>query len=154
WLEEPLIPDDYAGYAELKRRLPNTTIATGEHEYTRYGFSQLIDCGVDVLQPDMMWCGGLTEAVRITELAAAANRLVIPHGSGPYAYHHQVCFANTPYAEFLMLSPEGDVAVPQFGGLFRGEPLPVNGVISLGTEPGFGINLDRNAASLVRPFPV
>jgi L-rhamnonate dehydratase len=134
--------------------LPNTTIATGEHEYTRYGFKQLIDCGVDVLQPDMMWCGGLTEAVRITELAAASNRLVIPHGSGPYAYHHQVCFPNTPYAEFLMLSPKGDVAVPQFGGLFSGEPLPINGGITLGTEPGFGISLNRNAANLLRPFPV
>jgi len=152
WLEEALIPDDYAGWAELRRRLPDATIATGEHEYTRYGFQQLINCGVDVLQPDMMWCGGLTEAVHITELAAAANRIVIPHGSGPYSYHHQVCFSNTPYAEFLMLSQRGDVAVPLFGKPFSGEPLPQHGVIRLDATPGFGINLDRSAARLVRPF--
>jgi len=154
WIEEPLIPDDYEGYRELKRRLPNTIIATGEHEYTRYGFKQLLECGVDVLQPDMMWCGGLTEARRITALAAAHDRHVIPHGSGPYAYHHQVAFPNTPYAEFLMLSPKGDVAIPQFAGLFKKEPLPEKGVIKLGEEPGFGIDLDRDSTNLIRPFPV
>ena len=47
------MPDDYAGYSELKKRLPETFISTGEHEYTRYGFSQLIECGVDILQPDL-----------------------------------------------------------------------------------------------------
>jgi L-rhamnonate dehydratase len=57
-------------------------VTTGEHEYTRYGFRELIDrkCA-DILQPDVTWIGGLTEARRITAMAAARDILVIPHGS-------------------------------------------------------------------------
>lgn len=42
WLEECLPPDDYEGYAQLKRSITSMMIATGEHEYTRYGFRELI----------------------------------------------------------------------------------------------------------------
>ena len=152
WLEEPLIPDDYAGYSELKKRLPETFISTGEHEYTRYGFAQLLECGIDILQPDLMWSGGMTEVRRITNMAAAKDVPVIPHGSGVYAFHHQVSFPNTPFAEFLMLSPKGDVSTPQFGSLFTNEPLPENGKLYLSEEPGFGIELNRESNVLHRPF--
>lgn len=152
WLEEPLIPDDYAGYSELKKRLPETFISTGEHEYTRYGFAQLLECGIDILQPDLMWSGGMTEVRRITNMAAAKDVLVIPHGSGVYAFHHQVSFPNTPFAEFLMLSPKGDISTPQFGSLFTNEPLPENGKLYLSDEPGFGIELNRDSNVLHRPF--
>ena len=58
--------------------------------YTRYGFRQLIaDRCVDILQPDITWLGGLTEARRITAMAAAYDILVIPHGSSVYSYHMQ-----------------------------------------------------------------
>ena len=154
WLEEPLMPDDYAGYSELKKRLPETFISTGEHEYTRYGFSQLIECGVDILQPDLTWCGGMTEVRRITSMAASRDIPVIPHGSGIYSWHHQVSFPNTPFAEFLMLSPKGDKATPQFGSLFINEPLPENGQLYLSDEPGFGIELNRTTNELHRPFEV
>jgi len=154
WLEEPLIPDDYAGYSELKKRLPETFISTGEHEYTRYGFAQLLECGIDILQPDLMWCGGMTEARRITNMAAARDVPVIPHGSGVYAFHHQVSFPNTPFAEFLMLSPEGDIATPQFGSLFTNEPLPENGKLTLSDAPGFGIELNKKDLDFIRPFEV
>ena len=154
WLEEPLMPDDYAGYSELKKRLPETFISTGEHEYTRYGFAQLIECGIDILQPDLTWCGGMTEVRRITSMAASRDIPVIPHGSGIYAWHHQVSFPNTPFAEFLMLSPKGDVATPQFGSLFINEPLPEDGKLYLSDEPGFGIELNRTTNELHRPFEV
>ncbi|MBT4910260.1 MAG: L-rhamnonate dehydratase [Alphaproteobacteria bacterium] len=154
WLEEPLIPDDYKGYSELKKRLPETIISSGEHEYTRYGFSQLIDCGIDILQPDMMWCGGMTEARRITNMAAAKDIPVIPHGSGVYAFHHQVSFPNTPFAEFLMLSPKGDIATPQFGSLFKNEPLPKDGKLVLSNSPGFGIELNKKELDFIRLFAI
>ena len=63
---------------------------TGEHEYTRYGFRRLIaDRAVDILQPDVTWCGGITEARRIVAQAAAYDIPVIPHGSSVYSYHLQ-----------------------------------------------------------------
>jgi len=66
WIEETLPPDQYDDYADLKKAVKTTLITTGEHEYTRYGFKTLLEkkC-VDVLQPDITWCGGLTEARRI-----------------------------------------------------------------------------------------
>lgn len=142
WIEEALPPDDYDGYATLKREIKSCRIATGEHEYTRYGFRELIArrCA-DVLQPDINWCGGLTEARRIVAMAAAYDLPVIPHGSSVFSYHLQMAFPNCPEGEFLMMSPEADRVVPIFGTLFAGEPLPRDGFIDLPDAPGWGVEL-------------
>ena len=90
WLEEALSPDDYWGYAELKRTVPkDTLVTTGEHEATRWGFQLLLamECA-DIMQPDVGWCGGLSELLLIAEMADAHKVLVIPHGSSVYSYHH------------------------------------------------------------------
>jgi L-rhamnonate dehydratase len=66
-------------------------VTTAEHEYTRYGYRELIRRkAVDVLQPDITWLGGITEAKRIVAMASAYDILVIPHGSSIYSYHLQV----------------------------------------------------------------
>ena len=90
---------------------------TGEHEYTRYGFRRLIaDRAVDILQPDVTWCGGITEARRVVAQAAAYDIPVIPHGSSVYSYHLQYAYPNCPLAELINLSPASDVICPYFGG--------------------------------------
>mmetsp|Transcript_9314 Transcript_9314/g.20132 ORF Transcript_9314/g.20132 Transcript_9314/m.20132 type:complete len:421 (+) Transcript_9314:78-1340(+) len=157
WIEECLIPDDYNGYAQLKQQANATTlITTGEHEYTRYGFLQLLQnkCA-DVLQPDITWCGGMTEARRIVALAAAYDIPIIPHGSSVYSYHLQICFPNCPIAEFLVMSPKGDEIVSYFGKLFKDEPVPNNeGYVTLDpNKPGFGVELNRDELTLKRPYP-
>lgn len=80
-------------------------LSTGEHEYTRYGFRQLIEkkCA-DILQPDITWVGGITEARRIVAMASAHDLLVIPHGSSVFSYHLQYAFTNCPIAEYINLS--------------------------------------------------
>lgn len=81
WIEECLPPDDYGGYRQLVgQRSHPIMIATGEHEYTRWGFENLLGAGVDIVQPDIHWCGGLTELLKIKALASARNRFlcVIP----------------------------------------------------------------------------
>ncbi|MCK5585550.1 mandelate racemase/muconate lactonizing enzyme family protein, partial [Candidatus Bipolaricaulota bacterium] len=79
WFEEPLPPEDLDGYAELKN---STTIKIvgGECEATRFGFRELIGrrC-VDILQPDVCICGGITEFQKIVAMASASNTAVIPH---------------------------------------------------------------------------
>lgn len=155
WIEETLPPDDYAGYAKIKQKCPSTLWTTGEHEYTRYGFRQLLerDC-CDVLQPDITWCGGMTEARRIVALAAAYDIPIIPHGSSVYSYHLQICFPNCPMAEFLVMSPKADSIVSYFGKLFKDEPLPVDGYVELDpNKPGFGVTLNREELNLNRPYP-
>lgn len=152
WIEECLPPDDYAGYTELHSALRGTTlVSTGEHEYTRYGFRLLIDgkCA-DILQPDITWVGGITEARRVVAMASSHDLHVIPHGSSIYSYHLQYAFPNCPLAEYINLSPKADQIVPYFGELFPDEPLPENGVIQLPERPGFGVTL--NKTNLKRPY--
>mmetsp|Transcript_23999 Transcript_23999/g.37618 ORF Transcript_23999/g.37618 Transcript_23999/m.37618 type:complete len:447 (-) Transcript_23999:37-1377(-) len=155
WIEETLPPDDYDGYSELKKAVKTTLITTGEHEYTRYGFRSLLEkkC-VDVLQPDITWCGGITEARRIVALSSAYDIPVIPHGSSIYSYHLQICFPNCPMAEFLVMSPKADSIVSFFGNLFLDEPLPKDGYVELHHDkPGFGVTLNREGLNMNRPYP-
>jgi L-rhamnonate dehydratase len=156
WVEEALPPDDYDGLAEVRKRAGATSLlATGEHEYTRHGFRLLLEKGAaDVLQPDLTWVGGLTEARRIVALAAAFDVAVVPHGSSVFSYHLQFAFTNCPLAETIVLAPEADEVLPIFGNLFLDEPLPENGYISLADNPGFGVTLNPAVrATFERPFP-
>ena len=62
------------------------------------------DAGCDILQPDITWCGGITEARRIYALASAYDIPCIPHGSSVYSYHLQFASAQSPLAELLIMS--------------------------------------------------
>jgi L-rhamnonate dehydratase len=89
WIEEALLPDDYWSYAELKRRIPSgLLITTGEHESARWGFRMLLEMNcADIVQPDVGWCGGITELIKIADLADSHRVPVVPHGSSVYSYH-------------------------------------------------------------------
>src|SRR5260370_42195425 len=120
-------------------------VATGEHEATRWGFRLLLEMECcDILQPDVGWCGGLTELIKISALADAHKALVIPHGSSVYSYHFVLTRHNSPFAEFLMMSPNADEAVPMFHPQLLAEPVPVNGRMPLSAldRPGFGVALN------------
>ncbi len=82
FFEEPVSPEDYEGYRELRLRSP-IAIAGGECEYLLAGFRQLLSkrC-VDIAQPDICGAGGLTEVKRIVALATAFQTNVIPHSWG------------------------------------------------------------------------
>jgi L-rhamnonate dehydratase len=153
WLEEALPPDDYWGYAELRRSVPRgMMVTTGEHEATRWGFRMLFEMGcADLVQPDVGWCGGITELIKISALADAHNVLVVPHGSSVYSYHFVVTRHNSPFAEFLMMAPKADEVVPMFNPLLLDEPVPVNGRMKVPETPGFGVRLNPECA-LARPY--
>ena len=155
WIEEALSPDDYWGYAELKKRAPpGLLITTGEHEATRWGFRMLLEMGCcDIIQPDVGWCGGVTELLKISNLADSRGVLMIPHGSSVYSYHFVITRHNSPFAEFLMMHPTADQVVPMFHPQLIGEPVPVDGKIKLSEldKPGFGVELNRDI-TLNRPY--
>jgi L-rhamnonate dehydratase len=145
WIEECLPPDDLDGYEQLCLKKPSSILITsGEHEYTRWGFKALLDTGVDIIQPDVNWCGGLTELIQIKALASSYNKLVIPHGSSVYSYHFSITSDVTPFSEFLMMAPKADQIVPMFTPLFENEPVPLDGYIRVTDEPGFGVELNRS----------
>jgi L-rhamnonate dehydratase len=153
WIEEALSPDDYWGYADLKRNTPRgMLVTTGEHEATRWGFRMLLEMECcDIIQPDVGWCGGMTELLKIGALADSRGVLVIPHGSSVYSYHFVITRHNSPFAEFLMMAPGADKVVPMFHPQLTGEPVPVNGRLKLPDRPGFGVELNRSVA-LHRPY--
>ncbi|MGA8115863.1 MAG: mandelate racemase/muconate lactonizing enzyme family protein [Actinocatenispora sp.] len=79
WLEEPLAPDDIAGYAALSAAT-ELRIACGEQESSWEAFERLVDHGgVDVLQPDLARCGGLTQGRRLAWLSEVRHRMIVPH---------------------------------------------------------------------------
>ena len=156
WIEEPLMPDEYAAHAKLARNIEGlgstTYFATGEHEYTRHGFLQLITAGVTLLQPDVMWMGGPTEFARVVALASSQSVAVVPHGCGVYGYYMAMAFGHITLSEFMMMTEKADAIEPNFGSMFKNEPLPEEGYITLPDTPGFGLELNRTALNLVRPY--
>ncbi|AOI80434.1 L-rhamnonate dehydratase [Burkholderia sp. NRF60-BP8] len=153
WIEECLPPDDYWGYAKLRRDVPRgMLVTTGEHEATRWGFRMLLEMECcDIIQPDVGWCGGLTELIRISALADARGVLVIPHGSSVYSYHFVATRHNSPFAEFLMMAPQADRVVPMFDPLLLDEPVPVGGRMRVPDTPGFGVRLNPDVR-MQRPY--
>lgn len=142
WIEEPLPPDDYEGYAELRRRVTWTQIATGEHEYTRWGFKELLARGcVDVIQPDIAWSGGITDMRRVAAMAAAYNVAVIPHNGvmQPWATHFMLANPSCPLAEYVVFYGPNDVAPPP---VMLGELKPEGGRVRPSETPGAGVELD------------
>jgi L-alanine-DL-glutamate epimerase-like enolase superfamily enzyme len=143
WLEEPVIPDDIHGYAELKAygRVP---IAGGEHEFTLYGFRELIQArAVDYIQFDTSRVGGLTQARKIAALAEAHSIPVIPHAGQMHNYHLVMASLNSPMAEYF---PFVDVEVGNelFWYIFKGEPVARDGFIDLDENlPGLGLTVDE-----------
>jgi L-rhamnonate dehydratase len=147
WLEEPVIPDDIAGYAELRRR-SSIPIAGGEHEFTLYGFRDLIDAkAVDYIQFDTNRVGGISQARKIAALAEAHSIPVIPHAGQMHNYHVVMASLNSPMAEYF---PVVDVEVGNelFWYIFKGEPKAKDGFIDLDeSTPGLGLTIDEESLS-------
>lgn len=145
WLEEPVIPDDIHGYAELKSyaRIP---IAGGEHEFTLYGFRDLLAArAVDYIQFDTNRVGGITQARKIAALAESHSVPVIPHAGQMHNYHVVMASLNSPMAEYF---PIVDVEVGNelFWYIFEGEPKAKDGYIDLDENvPGLGLTVNEKA---------
>jgi L-rhamnonate dehydratase len=109
WMEECLQPRNYEGFGRLSAAIKSTRIATGEHEYTRFAFRQLLDHrGASIWQPDVHWCGGMTELRRIAALASAYDIPVIPHVGGVFdCIHFAAATVNSPWVETFMPPPGG-----------------------------------------------
>lgn len=160
WWEEVLSPDDSEGYIQLKQALPHIRWASGEHDYTRYGFRKLIEARLlDVLQPDVQWCGGLTELLRIATHAAAYDISVVPHGTSHYTVHFCMSQPNAPLIEYVAYSPDGKSVGPVYGDFFIKEPLPTDGIVKVEefNKPGFGLEISPHvklisACDILKPY--
>lgn len=140
WIEEPLSPDDLEGYRQLKDASA-VPIAGGEHEFTAAAFRPLIEEKLHtVLQPDVCWCGGLTELIKIYTMATAAGLRVCPHrGCEIWALHAIAALDSTPLAE---------TGRPWMTWV-TGQPDVIDGTIELSDRPGFGLLFDEQSLRLV-----
>ena len=143
WLEEPVIPDDIDGYVELNH-LTSIPVSGGEHEFTNYGFLQLLEKrAVSVIQYDTNRVGGITAARKVNALAETYGVPVIPHAGQMHNYHLTMSTLASPMSEYF---PVFDVEVGNelFYYLFEGDPQPEDGFIDLSDDkPGLGISLSR-----------
>ena len=138
WFEEPVHAEDYEGLARVWAHTA-IPIATGENEYTRYGFRDLIACGgVDILQPDANVLGGITEYRHIASLASAHGLPVAPHGSALLHVHLVAAVSNGLIVEHVVTEGESK------RGFFKTSlQLDAEGMVSPPEAPGLGIELDE-----------
>lgn len=143
FFEEPVLADDLPGLARFRSSC-DVPLATGEHEYTRYGVRDLlINNAVDVLQVDVTRCGGVTELLKIIALSQAWNISFAPHGMDLMHMHLISPAPNGVFLERLFMFEEVTRKV------FVDPPEPSNGIVTLSDDPGLGLNLNyetlRNA---------
>ena len=157
WYEEPVVPEDIDGYVELRARL-RTPIAGGENEHTLYGFRELLGRhAVDIAQPDVGSCGGLTAARHIAVLAQAHGIEVNPHVWGSAVAQaaslqliaalpvtHHSLYARAPVLEY-------DRSSHPFRRDLVTQPLElVDGMVEVPTGPGLGIEIRRKTIERYR----
>jgi len=146
WFEEPVMPDDYRGHAMVAAATP-IPIATGENEYTRYGFRDLIEHkAVAILNADAQILGGVTEFMKVAALAAAYDLPVAPHGNQDVHVHLVSAIPNG-----LILEYYRDTVDPMWGKSFKEQLMLKDGYVEPPDRPGFGIELNEEA---LRPYKI
>ena len=144
WFEDVLTPDHLEELAALRPRVAPIQLAGGEHEMTEAGFARAAAAGggtgaLDVWQPDITWCGGISAALRILELARPSRTPVIPHRGGePWGLHFIVATDCEQLAETM---PER--WQPGADELWLGESIVADGGIKPTDAPGFGVALNE-----------
>jgi len=143
WLEEPLYPDNLPGHAAVAAAL-DAPVATGELEGTRWGFRQMIELkAADILQPDVIVVGGISEWMKVAQTAASFDLPVAPHVSWEIHVHLGAATRNTMILEYFLR--EADVYNPDD---FQKEPLvPKDGYLIPPDKPGHGLELDEKAVA-------
>jgi len=158
WFEEPVPPEDVAGHRQVRSAL-SIPIASGECEFTRYGFRELITTrAVDIVQPDTCSAGGLSECKKIADMAAACGLRYAPHvwGSGVALAAALQLLAVLPAFTPPSLNPaepmlEFDRTEHPIRQALLTTPIEhAKGRVAVPQGPGLGIEIDRAALERFR----
>jgi L-alanine-DL-glutamate epimerase-like enolase superfamily enzyme len=149
WLEEPVTGDDKRGMAEV-RAGTTIPIAAGECEMTRFDFRDLVEQrAVDILQPDLAICGGISEGLRIEALASAHQLRFAPHlWGGALLFASGMHVASVDASGFILEYSLG--ANPLLHELALEPFEPVDGCIEIPDRPGLGVGIDEAFVELYR----
>ena len=146
WIEDALISESIDQYEILRKRIPEQTLATGEHWYGVHPFFHAASRGiVDILQPDITWVGGLSAVIKIVHIAESAGIDVILHGGGGSVYGQHASYGLTGIS---MIECSGPVITPigvplEEKDRFPGTPIPKDGTIIPSDAPGFGLEIKK-----------
>ena len=140
WFEEPVLADDIEGLTQICDAI-NIPVATGEHEYTKYGFRDLIGRNaVDIVQPDVSRVGGVTEWMKVAHIAHAFNLPVAPHAVQLVHLHLACATPNLKVVEYMNVSLQGDRV------WYKEFPQQQDGMWSpFRDRPGLGLELNPEA---------
>ncbi len=140
WFEEPVTADDIAGLAEVKRA-STIPIASGEHEFSKYGFKELLSQGaVDIVQADVGRVGGVTEWLKVAHMAQAFNVPMTTHGFEQVSLHLGCAITNLKAIEELKIERDADeVWYTELPEQRDGMSAPFR------DRPGLGLELDPYA---------
>lgn len=146
WFEEPVTADDKPGTAEV-RAATSIPIACGESEATRFAFRDLALCrAADIWQPDLGFCGGISEGARIAALAAAFNLRLAPHlWAGAPAFYAGLHLCAASPASYVLEYSLG--ANPMLHELVEEEVDLQDGTIGIPDRPGLGITVSEDFLS-------
>lgn len=140
WFEEPVHADDFEGSARVSSAL-NIPVASGENEYTRWGFRDLIERGgVSIVQADPNLCGGISEWMKIAAMASAHHLSMAPHGLGALGCVVVAAVKNGLVVENYLREFHTEIVRPLD---FK------DGHVIMGEAPGLGIQWDED---LIRKF--
>jgi D-galactarolactone cycloisomerase len=150
FFEEPISPEDIEGYKELKN-LGIMFVATGENEYTKFGFRDwIVQRAVDIIQPDLCVAGGFTECKKILALAQAFHVSLLPHvwGSGVGLAAALQFLAIVPPAPLQIKPIEPMLEFDQSAHPFRQDLIfnaikLENGIVKVPDKPGIGVEINR-----------
>jgi len=155
WFEEPVPPEDLAGYRAVKAAL-SIPVAGGECEYTRFGFREVLTSqSIDILQPDTCAAGGLSECKKIADMAEAFGVRYNPHvwGTGIAIAASLQLLAGIPAHTPVSLAPlqpilEFDRTEHPIRQAILAKPIEhTRGIVRVPDGPGLGIEIDREALS-------
>ncbi|MEX2684369.1 MAG: mandelate racemase/muconate lactonizing enzyme family protein [Candidatus Sigynarchaeota archaeon] len=142
--EEPVPQYDYAGLKQVADAL-DVPVSAGEHEYTRWQFHDLITRGgVDIIQPDVIKCAGISEMRKIVAIAELYDKIVLPHQTQPTVGHvasMHVCAS----IKNCTRPHEFTGRRPYLEALFTNYPVPKDGFMDVPTGPGLGLEMDDDA---------
>lgn len=140
WFEEPVPAYDLEGSARVAAAL-DTPVASGETEYGRYGFRDMLKAGAaDVLMPDLGRVGGVSEFVKVAHMADAVDIPVSSHIYTEQSLGLVAALGNATYLEHM----------PWFGSLFRERLELRDGMVVVPERPGFGFTFDPDAVERYR----
>jgi len=135
WYEEPVYADNISQCAEVARRI-NIPVSTGENEYTRYGFRDLVEQkAAAILNPDIMRCGGFSELLKISHLAAAYDITIAPHLAPELSVHVLASIPNALLLEWSITRTP----------VWREDPVVDNGYMRVPARPGHGMEFSEEA---------